>query len=313
MHGFKSFAKRTELIFHNDFNCIVGPNGSGKSNVLDALCFVLGKSSAKALRSEKSANLIYNGGKSKKAAEKAEVSIFFDNASKVFPVEGDEAKVSRFVSHAGNSTYKINDKTVTRQQVVELLSLAKIDADGYNIILQGDIVRFCEMGGEERRILIEEIAGISIYEDKKNKALSTLTSVEEKLKEADIILGERGTYLKDLKKERDEALKYSDLNNKLKVSKASYTHKQIERKSSEYAKYDDGMKKYTEGIEKYANTIADIKNTIASKKNEIDSINKEIETKGEKEQVTLHKEVEELRVSIGTSKNKIESMRNEIV
>jgi len=66
MHGFKSFAKRTELLFGPDFNCVLGPNGSGKSNILDALCFVLGKSSAKSMRVEKSANLIYNGGKTKK-------------------------------------------------------------------------------------------------------------------------------------------------------------------------------------------------------------------------------------------------------
>ena len=218
MHGFKSFAKRTELLFNDDFNCVVGPNGSGKSNILDALCFVLGKSSAKALRSEKSANLIYNGGKSKKPAEKAEVSIFFDNSKKTFPYDVPEMKVSRFVKPKGNSTYKINDQTVTRTQVVELLSLAKIDADGHNIILQGDIVHFCEMGGDERRELIEEIAGISIYEDKKNKALLELNKVEEKLKEADIVLKEREGYLKELKKERDEAEKYSGLNMEQQIS-----------------------------------------------------------------------------------------------
>ncbi len=313
LHGFKSFARRTELLFNDDFNCVVGPNGSGKSNILDALCYVLGKSSAKALRTEKSSHLIYNGGKSKKPSEKAEVSIVFDNKGKDFPYDVPEIKVSRFVNHKGNSVYKINDKTVTRQQVVELLSLAKIDADGHNIILQGDIIRFCEMAGEERRMLIEEIAGISVYEDKKNKALSQLNGVEEKLKEAEIVLNERGEYLKGLKKERDEALKYSDLNNKLKTSKASYLNKQIERKSSEFNKYDVELKKQYELIEKQRNIISELKDEINKKRTEIDEINKEIETKGEKEQVKLHKEVEELRVNIGTSKNKIESMKNEIV
>jgi chromosome segregation protein len=313
MHGFKSFAKRTELLFNDDFNCVVGPNGSGKSNILDALCFVLGKSSAKALRTEKSSHLIYNGGKSKKPAEKAEVSIFFDNSKKSFPYDVEEIKVSRFVNHNGNSVYKINDKTVTRLQVVELLSLAKIDADGHNIILQGDIVRFCEMGGEDRRFLIEEIAGISIYEDKKNKALSELSKVEEKLKEAEIVLNERGDYLKELRKERDEALKYSDLTTKLKISKASLLHKQIERKSADAARYEEKLKKHYDVIDKQKSVILELKDEISKKKAEIDDINKEIETKGEKEQVKLHKEVEELRVSVGTSKNKIESLKNEIV
>jgi len=81
MRGFKSFAKHTELVFGPNFNCVLGPNGSGKSNILDALCFVLGKSSAKSMRAEKSSNLIYNGGKAKKPAKEGEVSIYFDNTN----------------------------------------------------------------------------------------------------------------------------------------------------------------------------------------------------------------------------------------
>src|SRR3989338_1827563 len=97
MNGFKSFAKHTEILFNGDFNCVLGPNGSGKSNVLDALCFVLGKSSAKSMRAEKSSNLIYNGGKTKKQAKHGEVSIYFDNSSKRFPTEEPEVKVTRIV------------------------------------------------------------------------------------------------------------------------------------------------------------------------------------------------------------------------
>lgn len=282
------------------------------SNILDALCFVLGKSSAKAMRSERSSHLIYNGGKSKKPAEKAEVSIFFENGKRDFPYEVDEIKVSRFVNQKGNSAYKINDKTVTRQQVVELLSLAKIDVDGHNIVLQGDIAKFCEMGGEERRLLIEEIAGISVYEDKKNKALSEMQRVEEKLKEAEIILKERGDYLKELKNERDEAMKYSNLNSKLKTNRASYLYRQIDRKSRDFSRYDEELKKQNEAIQKQQNIVNELKEQISQKKAQIDEMNSEIETKGEQEQVNLHKEVEELRVHIGTSRNKIESLKNEI-
>src|SRR3989344_6446471 len=97
MHGFKSFAKRTELPFSRQFNIVLGPNGSGKSNILDGLCFVLGKSSSKSLRAEKSAHLIYNGGKTKQPAKTAEVSIYFDNTNKVFPLPEAEIKVSRIV------------------------------------------------------------------------------------------------------------------------------------------------------------------------------------------------------------------------
>ena len=136
MQGFKSFAKKTEIILNNDFNCVLGPNGSGKSNILDAICFVLGKKSSKSLRAEKSANLIYNGGKKKQPAKEANVTIYFNNKNAVFPVENDEVKLSRIVRQSGNSIYKINDKTVTRNQVVELLSHARINPNGYNIVLQ---------------------------------------------------------------------------------------------------------------------------------------------------------------------------------
>ena len=174
MHGFKSFAKKTEFVFGDHFNCVLGPNGSGKSNVLDSLCFVLGKAGAKGLRAEKSANLIYNGGKSKNPAKSGEVSIFFDNSNNIFPVDGSEVKISRIIKPSGTSTYKINDKTVTRQQVLDLLSVAKINPDGYNIILQGDIVRLVEMSPVDRRGVIEEIGGISIYEEKEQRLFDSL-------------------------------------------------------------------------------------------------------------------------------------------
>src|SRR5210317_1259602 len=114
MKGFKSFADRTDVLFGDNFNVILGPNGSGKSNVLDALCFVLGKGSAKGLRVEKSSNLIYNGGKTKKPSKEGEVSIYFDNASKIFPSDENVIKISRIVKSTGQSKYKINNKTRTK-------------------------------------------------------------------------------------------------------------------------------------------------------------------------------------------------------
>src|SRR3989338_4469796 len=105
LHGFKSFAKRTELPFSDGFNIVIGPNGSGKSNILDSLCFVLGRLSSKDLRTEKLSHLIYNGGKTKQPASKGEVSIFFDNAQKIFPIESPSIKLSRVVKPSGQSVY----------------------------------------------------------------------------------------------------------------------------------------------------------------------------------------------------------------
>ncbi|MFH1212181.1 MAG: AAA family ATPase, partial [Candidatus Woesearchaeota archaeon] len=197
--GFKSFANKTEIVFGEKFNCVLGPNGAGKSNVLDALCFVLGKSSAKSLRVEKGQNLIYNGGKLKNPAKNAEVSIFFDNSSKIFHEETPEIKISRIIKEDGQSDYLINDKKRTRQQVIELLSIAKINPDGYNIILQGDVSHFVELSSVEKRRIIEEISGIGIYEEKKERSLRDLEKVEQKINEAELILTERKSFLGELK------------------------------------------------------------------------------------------------------------------
>ncbi len=149
--NFKSFGKPTELIFGNRFNTVIGPNGSGKSNIFDAFCFVFGELSAKSMRAQKAANLIFNGGKLGSPSKEAEVSIFFDNKEKEFPTEEPELKITRVIRQTGQSIYKINNEKRTRQQILEILSKAQINPDGHNIVLKGDIVQLTEMKPDERR------------------------------------------------------------------------------------------------------------------------------------------------------------------
>src|SRR3989339_2053216 len=108
MHGFKSFAKHTEILFEKGLNVVVGPNGSGKSNVTESICFVLGRLSAKSMRAAKSANLIYNGGKEHKPAHEAKVGIVFDNSDGAFSLGTKEVEITRFLKKDGTSVYKIN-------------------------------------------------------------------------------------------------------------------------------------------------------------------------------------------------------------
>jgi chromosome segregation protein len=312
MHGFKSFARRTELVFGDKFNCVLGPNGSGKSNILDALCFVLGRLGSKSLRAEKTANLVYNGGKTKKPMKEGEVSIYFDNSKNTFPVEGPEVKISRIIKDDGQSIYMINDDKCTRQQIIDLLSVSKIDPEGYNIILQGDIVHFTEMPLVERRQLIEEIAGISVYEDKKQKALSELEKVDARLREAGVILAERRKYLEELKNERDQAMKFKELEVKIKENKASIIYLQIQAKEADRAKLEEKMAERKSKLDEFNNKISQVKQLIESKKKGIEAINKEIEEKGEKAQVTIQKEIESLKVEIATNKTKLTGLRGEV-
>lgn len=312
MKGFKSFGNRTDLVFGTTFNVVLGPNGSGKSNIMDALCFVLGKGSAKGMRAEKSANLIYNGGKTKEPSKFGEVSIYFDNTDKTFPLETAEIKITRVIRDSGQSIYKINDERKTREEILDLLAIANIDPHGYNIILQGDIVRLVEMSTIERRQIIEEIAGISVYEEKKEKAVKELEKVEQKLNEAEIILTERRTYLKELKKERDQALKYKELDDRLKRHKATVLHMKIAARTTERDKFETNIKQYQEEIQKIQDKINEFKKRVEESKAEINRINKEIEQKGEKEQVALMKEIETIKVSVASQKSRISSCEHEI-
>ena len=324
--GFKSFANKTDLIFGEKYNCVLGPNGSGKSNVMDALCFVLGKGSSKEMRAEKSSNLIYNGGKLKNPAKEGEVSIFFDNSNKVFPEIRDESKrkkpqenkfvtevkITRLIRENGQSVYKLNDKTRTRQEVLDFLAFAKINPDGYNIVLQGEIVNLIEMTPLARREMLEQIAGLSLYEEKKEKALRELQRVEEKMNEVDIILAERKTHLQELKRDRDQALKFKDLNDKIKMNKATILNSKISSKTVERDKWakeiDDGNAKIT----RLHDESTKLKDSIEQKRHEIDRINKEIEEKGEKEQVAVHKEVEKLKIELALNNQRMNAIDSEI-
>ena len=326
--GFKSFANKTELLFGDNFNCVLGPNGSGKSNVMDALCFVLGKGSSKDMRAEKSSNLIYNGGKLKNPAKDGEVSIFFDNTNKVFPkiqddspskrkkVEEDkfenEIKITRIIKDNGQSVYKINDKSKTRQEILDLLSFAKINPDGYNIVLQGEIIRLIEMTPLERRQMLEQIAGLSVYEEKKEKALRELQRVEEKMNEVEIILAERKTHLQELKRDRDQALKFKDLNDKIKSNKATMLASRIAAKTVERDKIQKDIDEGNSKIAKLSEDMARLKDSVDRKKKDIDSINKEIEEKGEKEQVAIHKEVEKLKIELALNNQRVNAIDTEI-
>jgi chromosome segregation protein len=312
MKGFKSFAKQTELLFGEHFNVVLGPNGSGKSNIIDALCFVLGKSSAKGLRAEKSANLIYNGGKSKKGASEGEVSIYFDNSKRTFPLDDQEVKLTRIVKASGQSQYIINKQKVTRAEVIDFLHHARINPDGYNIILQGDIIHFVEMSGESRRKVIEEIADISIYEEKKGQAFSELQKVEDSFKEAEIILKERKNYLSDLSKEKEQAVKFESYEKTVKSGKATLVTRLITDKSAQIVTIQEKNKAHVEKRDKLQIEINELKQIVVVAKDEVREINAEIEKRGDAEQVAMHKEIESIRVTIGTDKNRVDAIKDEM-
>src|SRR3989339_852058 len=201
MYGFKSFVRKTEIPFTPGINCVLGPNGSGKSNVSDGLCFVLGRLSAKSMRAAKASNLIFMGTKDVAPAKEASVEIIFDNTDNTFSLIEKEISIRRILRKNGQSIYKINNLIKTRQEVLGLLAQGGIDPNGFNIILQGEIQNFVRMHTEERRKVIEEVAGISIYELRKESSLKELGKTDEKLKEILAILTKKKSEIQKINSE----------------------------------------------------------------------------------------------------------------
>jgi len=312
LYGFKSFYNRKEITFPSGLNVITGPNGSGKSNISEALCFVLGKASKKDLRAEKLSNFIYHGGKKLPEAKFAKVTVEIDNKERKMPINEDIIRISRKVDKDGRSIYRVNGKHETREYINNLLAHANLDPDGFNIILQGEIQKFVELSSEERRKIIEDISGISIYEEKKHKCMLEFEKVDEKIKEANIILAEKTKHMAELQKEKEQAEKSIEIQKLIRIKKASKIIKELEElnKGKEVIEKQLQMKEneITEHHDKRTKLIEEI-----SKINsQIDNINKELREKGETEQIEISQQVEALRNNVNELKANIKSNENEI-
>ena len=312
MHGFKSFPRKTEIPFNQEINIILGPNGSGKSNVSDALCFVLGRLSIKSMRAAKARNLIFLGTKSASPAKEASVEIVFENSDRIFSIDKNEISIKRVVKRNGQSIYKINNETKTRQEILSLLALAGIDPNGFNIVLQGEIQNFVQMQTEERRKIIEEVSGISIYESRKQKSMKELEKTEEKVKEAMTILRERTAHLNSLKKEKEQALRFKKYERNVKVFKASIINQNLTKKKKEKEKIDFEILKREKEKEKYKQEKLNLETEITNINSKINSINLTIQKSTGLEQEKLNQELADLRVELIGMKVKFENNENRI-
>lgn len=313
IHGFKSFANRTEIPFDKGINVIIGPNGSGKSNISDALCFVLGRLSIKSMRAAKAANLIFQGTHEKKPAHEAFVEIIFDNSDKAFAIDASEVIIKRIVRTNGMGIYKINNETKTRQEILELLAQAGIDPNGFNLVLQGEIARLIKMRPEERREIIEEVAGISIYELRKQKSLQEIEKTEQKLKEVNAVLRERTVYLRNLEQERKQALRFKELEKFVKQCKASLIKKSIDEKTKEISEVEKEVEKNKKYKEKIKSEADQINTEISNFESRINEINQYIQKTTGFERESLNEEITNLNVKIAADKARKENFEKKII
>jgi chromosome segregation protein len=226
VRNFKSFAGATEIPFEPGFTGVAGPNGMGKSNISDAILFVLGPTSSKALRAERLTHLFFNGGASKKPATDCEVSLVFDNRDHLLPVESEEVEVTRYVKLAPNdpngyySYFYVNGRRTTQGEIDSLLAHARLSGDGYNLVQQGDVNKIVAMGPIPRRGLVERLAGISQYDDELQRAESKRADLETNLGRINTLLTEVKNHLAALESQRLQAIQYRQLQDERRRAEA---------------------------------------------------------------------------------------------
>jgi chromosome segregation protein len=235
MTGFKSFGEKTVSIkLAPGFTCIIGPNGAGKSNVIDALCFALGRASKKTMRAKALKDLIFAGTKSLKPATSATVKLYFDNSNNEFPYDADEIEVARIVKVKGGSKFMLNGTTTTREQILNVLAQANIDPDGSNqFVLQGKIVELTHMNVIDRRKFIETLIGLEKYDSMKESTFKELEKADRDLGKFEAIFKEVTSQLKKYEKEKNDALRWKELDDKLKSLNAELIALKIEKLRNE--------------------------------------------------------------------------------
>ncbi len=194
--GFKSFGfKNTTVQFEPGLVSISGPNGSGKSNILDAIIFAMGENKPKVMRVDKLRSLIHDIEGNRRGPKMARSSVHFDNSDRKIPVDSDIVEITREMNGDGENTYYLNKKKVQRNQVLDLLDMANAGLGQLNAVQQGTVTRISEFTSEEKRKTIEDLIGLSYFDDKKTESVKQLDEADRRLEIALAKMGEIKNYV----------------------------------------------------------------------------------------------------------------------
>ena len=228
MHGFKSFAEPVVIEFHEGVTCIVGPNGSGKSNISDAIRWVLGEQSPKALRGGKMEEVIFAGTASRKSRGMAEVTLVIDNSTGILDIDYNEVAITRRMYRSGESEYLINNNQCRLRDIRELIMDTGIGVDGYSLIGQGKIADIVSNKPESRREIFEEAAGVVMYKSKKAEAERKLQSTANNLERVEDIVAEIEGRIDGLREDSIRAREYLELKDRYRDLEINITLKNID-------------------------------------------------------------------------------------
>ncbi|MEO0018998.1 MAG: chromosome segregation protein [Verrucomicrobiota bacterium] len=235
IHGFKSFADKTVLEFAQGVTGIVGPNGCGKSNVVDAIRWVLGETSAKALRGGEMADVIFSGTEKRKPLGMAEVTLTMADCEDMLKVDFNEVAITRRVFRDGRSEYRINGTLCRLKDINDLFMDTGIGRTAYSIMAQGQIDQILSSKPEERRMVFEEAAGITKFKKEKKEALRKLEYTEANLLRVSDVLAEQERRMNSLKRQVTKARRYQALAADVRVLDTHLGHKRFIELSAERA------------------------------------------------------------------------------
>ena len=304
MQGFKSFADKTVIELKQGITTVIGPNGSGKSNISDAIRWVLGEQSSKALRCSKSLDIIFAGTQNRKSLGFAEVSLIFDNSDGGLPIEYTEVTVTRKIYRTGETGYFINKVPCRLKDLQELFMDTGIGKDGYSIVGQGKIDEILSNKSEDRRHIFEEASGIVKYRVRKQETEKKLEHTKLNLLRINDILSEIEGNLEPLQLQSEKAKKYLNLRENLKNIEVGLFLYNINQGKSDIKKIVEDENITKEQCDTEETRLERVKFLKEQLKGDIDEITNKIENMSNLG-FESQKEIEMLNSDINVAKTKI--------
>src|ERR1700748_1097575 len=271
--GFKSFGDKITINFNEGVTAIVGPNGCGKSNVVDAIRWVLGEQSTRMLRSEKMDNVIFNGTKSRKAANLAEVSLTFDNTKNILPTDYSQVTLTRRLYRTGESEYRLNDVQCRLKDITDLFLDTGIGSDSDAIIELRMVDEIITNKEGSRRNLFEEASGISKYKLRKKQTFNKLKDTEADLARVEDLVFEIEKNLKTLENQAKKTERYYQLKEQYKALSITLASFRIASFSESLSRIEEQEQKHKEGKSGIVTQIDTLEASLQQQK--LDSLTKE--------------------------------------
>jgi chromosome segregation protein len=301
LFGFKSFTDKTVFNFHEGVTAIVGPNGCGKSNVLDAVRWALGEQSAKSLRGDEMADVIFNGTDTRKPVGFAEVSLTFTDCAQELGIEWHDVRVTRRVYRDGNSEYLLNKTPCRLRDIQSLFADTGIARTAYSMMEQGRIDMILSSRPEDRRAVFEEAAGITKYKTQKREALRKLEATEANLLRIGDVIKEVKRQIGSLQRQAGKARRYQALHADLRVLETHHACKQLASLERDLAAAREEIKHLMDSEKTARANIDNSENALAEERGALDKIDAEI--------ADSRAEIQRLDSEIAAHRNRIEFNR----